>query len=280
VARSLGARVISLSGAPHGPAVARNRGAAIAQGDILLFFDADVVVHPDTVALMEHYLSVEPPIAALFGSYDAAPPGQSLTARYKNLMHHYVHQHARREAGPFWTGCGAIRREAFVAIGGFDESYIRPSIEDIELGLRLRQAGYRIRLCPEVQATHLKQWIFTGLLRADIRDRAVPWTKLIVHSQNLPNDLNLDLNSRLSALAAWTALAGTVAALFWPWAGVGALFALVLIAGLNAGLYRFFARCGGSLFMFGAAGLHLLYLLYSSATFAVVAARAWPDRRT
>jgi cellulose synthase/poly-beta-1,6-N-acetylglucosamine synthase-like glycosyltransferase len=258
--------------------VARNHGAAVAHGDSLLFFDADVVVHPDTVALMEQYLGAEPEIAALMGSYDAAPPGRSLTARYKNLMHHYVHQHARREAGTFWTGCGAIRREAFMAVGGFDESYRRPSIEDIELGVRLRRAGYRIRLCPDVQATHLKEWTFTGLLRADIRDRAIPWTTLIMRDRALPNDLNLDSKSRLSALAAWIALSCLVVSLFWPWAGVGALLALALVVGLNAGLYRFFARCGGPLFLFGAAGLHFLYLLYSSAIFAVIAARVWLKR--
>ncbi len=42
LARQQGARVIRLDGQPHGPAFARNRGAEIAQGDVIVFLDADV----------------------------------------------------------------------------------------------------------------------------------------------------------------------------------------------------------------------------------------------
>ena len=42
----------------------------------------------------------------------------------------------------FWTGLGAVRRDAFLAVGGFDGArYPHPSIEDIELGRRLFAAG-------------------------------------------------------------------------------------------------------------------------------------------
>ena len=271
MAGSFGARVISLPGGPHGPAAARNRGAALAGGDVLVFVDADVAVHPDTLARIECYLAEQPSIAALFGSYDDNPPARGLVTRYKNLLHHYVHQHGRREAFTFWAGCGAMRRDVFIALGGFDESYGRPSIEDIDLGGRLRQAGCRVWLCPDVQVTHLKRWTLGSLLCSDIFERAIPWTRLILRRRHLPADLNLAAGSRLSALAAWAALICLALGFWSPWLWAGALPAVALLGALNAGLYRFFARQGGVRFALGAAGLHGLYLLYSSLAFALVA---------
>ncbi len=271
LATSLGARVLPLPGPPLGPARARNRGAAAARGDILVFLDADVVVHGGTLERMEKCFSEHPEIDALFGSYDANPPAPGLVSRYKNLMHHYVHQHGREEASTFWAGCGAIQRHIFTAMGGFDESYARPSIEDIELGCRLRQAGHRIRLCPEVQATHLKKWSFVSLLSTDIFNRAVPWTHLILRHRSLPADLNLDPRGRQSALSAWAAVL-FVALVFWSsHAWLGLLVAVAVLGILNFDLYRFFARHGGVGFTLGAVGLHILYLIYSSLTFVLVA---------
>jgi GT2 family glycosyltransferase len=287
-AQGLGAQVVRSGDLrPRGPAAARNRGAAAATGDALLFFDADVVVHPDTVARIERCLADEPGVDALFGSYDDDPPVRGLVARYKNLEHHYVHQHGRREAGTFWAGCGAIRRSVFNAAGGFDERYARPSIEDIELGMRLRQAGFRIWLCPDIQVAHLKRWTVAGLLRSDIRDRAIPWSKLIARQDKLPDDLNLGWRNRASALAAWLMvgcwpvaaiayLVGTSSSETWSWiafalllVSLACLSALLL---LNWDLYRFFARRGGLAFALGAIGLHWLYLLYSGAVFVAVMA--------
>ena len=168
LARSFGATVVSLAGGPHGPAAARNRGALEATGDILVFLDADVAVHTTTLERIADHFAVAPDVAALFGSYDDRPAEPGIVSRYKNLLHHFTHQHSRADAKTFWAGCGAIRREVFVECGGFDERFRRPSIEDIDLGLRLWQAGHRIRSCPEIQATHLKRWTLAGLIHTDV----------------------------------------------------------------------------------------------------------------
>jgi GT2 family glycosyltransferase len=186
--------------------------------------------HPDTLGRIKTYLENAPEVAALFGSYDADPSGPGLVSRYKNLLHHYIHQHGLTEASTFWAGCGAVRLNVFMAIGGFDESYLSAAIEDIELGARLRRGGYRIRLCPDIQVTHLKHWTFVSLLSADIFHRAVPWSRLILRQGDWPWDLNVDARSRLSALCAWAALfflwcwgsghhrsGGACCRPLWPW---------------------------------------------------------------
>jgi len=275
-AAELGSRVVTTLAGPRGPAHARNRGAERATGDVLVFIDADVVVHADALAGMESVLAANPDVAALFGCYDDDPPARSAASLYKNLLHHYVHQHGCREAGTFWAGCGALRRTVFLAAGGFDEGYIRPSIEDIELGVRLRQAGHRIRLCPEVQATHLKRWTLMNLWRTDIFARAIPWTRLILRQGRLPSDLNLDWRSRLAALAAWALVGCALLALGFGlggsaqmagWSALGVLFSTGAAVALNADLFAFFLRSGGARFAVIAVGLHLGYLLYSSLVF-------------
>lgn len=157
-----------------GPASARNRGARHASGSIFLFVDADVVVQRDTLSRAVAFFRARPDIAAVFGSYDDAPAEMNFVSQYKNLQHHFVHQRAAPEAATFGAGCGAVRREAFEAVGGFDaKRYPQPSVEDIELGYRLRRMGCEIALDRGLQVKHLKRWTFFSLLRTDIFNRAL-----------------------------------------------------------------------------------------------------------
>jgi glycosyltransferase involved in cell wall biosynthesis len=216
VAREFGVRLFDME-ERRGPGLARNRGAEQAQGEILLFVDADVVVHPDTLARVAAAFEAEPELDALFGSYDAQPGERAFFAQYKNLFHHYVHQQGAGRASTFWAGCGAMRRAVFLEMGGFSAIYDRPCIEDIELGARMFRAGRRVALIKTVQATHLKRWTLRGILRSDVWDRGVPWTRLILREKHLPNDLNLKLSQRVCAALAYAfALALLVGAWFWP----------------------------------------------------------------
>jgi GT2 family glycosyltransferase len=194
-------RVVELKDGPHGPAYARNHGAEVASGDILLFIDADVIIQPDTLTKVVSLLSSNPSAVAVFGSYDNNPGDSGFLSQYKNLIHHFVHQTAREDASTFWSGCGAIHKETFQKMGGFDDKrFTRPSIEDIDLGYRLKAEGYHILLCKELQVTHLKPWSLIGLLKTDILNRAIPWAKLILQYQNLPNDLNVSISQRISTV--------------------------------------------------------------------------------
>jgi glycosyltransferase involved in cell wall biosynthesis len=214
-AQGLGVQLLCLD---HrgGPASARNLGAARAIGQYLLFIDADISVHPDTLEQAAAAFAADPTLDALFGSYDTTPAERNLLSQYKNLFHHFVHQSGREDASTFWSGCGAIRRTLFLEMGGFSAGYGRPSIEDIELGVRLRRAGRRIALRKEIQVTHLKRWSLWGILRSDVWDRGVPWTRLILREGRLPDDLNLRFGQRVSALLAWS-LVLLLAAGTWQW---------------------------------------------------------------
>ena len=210
-----------------GPAGARNRGAQQAAGEILFFVDADVCVDRDTVEKVVQTFRDDPGVDAVFGAYDRKPAAENFVSQYKNLFHHFVHQDAGREASTFWSGCGAIKRSVFLDMGGFDDSYGRPCIEDIELGVRMRAAGLRIVLNKEIQVTHLKRWTLRGVVKTDFWDRGVPWTELMLRSGAIPNDLNLKFSQRICALlVVGVFIAMLVGIWHWP------VLLLIVLSGL------------------------------------------------
>jgi glycosyltransferase involved in cell wall biosynthesis len=276
VGERFGARVVRLD-RNSGPAAARNHGAGAARGAILFFVDADVIVAPGAIERVACTFASYPDVAAVFGSYDSKPRARGLVSQYRNLLHHFMHQTGNREASTFWAGCGAIRRVAFEAVGGFDpQRFPRPSIEDIELGVRLRRAGYRILLDPDLQGTHLKRWTLTTVVRTDVFSRALPWSRLVLENRDIPNDLNLRRSQRFCGALVMLAGLGLAASPIHPGAlplAVGAAAAVVL---LNRDLFAFFARRRGLAFAGACVPLHLLYYLYSSLTYLYVWVSARP----
>jgi glycosyltransferase involved in cell wall biosynthesis len=267
VARELGVVPIP-SGGRKGPGGARNVGAALAIGDVLWFVDADVVAHADAARMIARAFATTG-AAAVFGCYDDRPPAKNFLSQYKNLVHRYYHEREPGDAATFWAGCGAVRSDVFVACGGFDAArYPHPSIEDIELGFRLRQRGAAIVLDPRIQGTHLKVWRFASLLQTDIVRRALPWSRLIVERTGLPDALNVGGGERVNAMLAAALLACLVfaAARVLPfWAPLAALAA---VAVANRRLFAAFRNARGTPFAVAGVAFHQLYYVYSGAAFA------------
>jgi hypothetical protein len=196
-----------------------------------------VLIRADTLGQIADSFVKHPDISAVFGSYDDEPATLDFVSQFKNLFHHFVHQQASAEAETFWSGCGAVKRDVFMAAGGFDDRrYARPSIEDIELGYRLRASGHRILLNKDIQVKHLKRWTLRALVRTDVLDRGVPWTILILERRRLPNDLNLHMMQRLSAMLAYSMLLYVALVAFYHnivmFPLVAALF-LIVVGGMN-----------------------------------------------
>jgi glycosyltransferase involved in cell wall biosynthesis len=271
IAQEMGVRVVKLP-AKRGPARARNAGAEASQAHILFFVDADVIIPSDSIERIRSIFDSEKDLAALIGSYDEEPAEANFHSQYKNLFHHYVHQHGRAEASTFWGACGAIRREIFLKAGGFDPSYERPSIEDIELGYRLKAASQRIRLLPDLQVKHLKKWNAYSLVGTDVFDRATPWTELIWERllrrrPRVRHDLNLSVSYRLSLITSSLLVAAAVAGLFTRWAVPFIfLFGLLFIL-LQVSFFSFFSAKRGVSFALRALAWRFGYDIYSGFGF-------------
>ncbi|HEV7374329.1 MAG TPA: glycosyltransferase family 2 protein [Pyrinomonadaceae bacterium] len=268
--RARGIEVIRLA-SRRGPAAARNCGASHARGQIILFVDADVVVRRDTLTSVAAFFRDHRNAAALFGSYDDEPAAENFVSQYKNLLHHFIHQRSSAEAGTFWAGCGAIRREAFEAVGGFDErKYSKPSIEDIELGYRLRRKKFTIILDRDLQVKHLKRWTLPTLVRTDIFDRALPWSQLIMEDGGMIRDLNLRMSDRISTALGGLAVALFILSYFHTVLLAGMLAALTAVFILNLRFFRFFKERRGVWFSVKAFVMLVLYYLYSGVVFTLV----------
>ena len=267
-AREMGATVLRTA-VNGGPARARNLGAQSAQGDILLFIDSDVCVHPDTVSLVQDALEADASLDAVIGAYDDTPDSREFFSQYRNLMHCFVHRTGSREAFTFWSGCGAIRRGVFLESRGFDERYTRPSIEDIEFGSRLVAAGRRILLRPDIEVKHLKRWTFWQIVRTDVFDRGIPWAELILRNRSMPNDLNLQLHQRLSVILVYALLGLSITGHFVYW-GIAVLLSVIA---LNFQFYSFLARRRGVPFALAAIPVHLLYHFYNGLSFGIALLR-------
>ena len=125
------------------------------------------------------------------------------------------------------------------------QKYPRPSIEDIELGVRLGAAGHRILVNKDIQVKHLKRWTLLNLLKTDIFDRGIPWTLLILQQRSLPNDLNLNRSQRWSTM---------LLVILLVYLGIGAIFfhplvILPLLAGLYIAVISSWQVFGSSLLM-------------------------------
>lgn len=268
---------VRVSDGPTGPARARNIGVThCSNADVVVFVDSDVVIHSDAIQQTHDYFTDHPEVSALFGSYDADPAVNTLVSRYKNLLHHFVHQHSNREASTFWAGFGAVRTDAFNAVKGFDETFEKPCIEDIDLGLRLSQANYKIALCPEIQVKHLKHWTLSGMIRTDIFNRAIPWTQMMIdNGTGLQNDLNTRTENRISALVCLAITLCILGMLLGYNTFIGLVFLVLLYLFLDRKLFSFFFRIGGVKLTLGAIALHFLYYLYASSTFVIVSVIAY-----
>jgi hypothetical protein len=241
----------------------------VAEGDVLFFVDADVTLPPDMVALVVAALADHPGYAAIVGSYDDAPAAPNFLSQYKNLAHRFVHQTAHEEACAFWSACGAVRRDSFVSVGGYDERYRRSSIEDIELGSRLIASGERIRMVKSLAVKHLKRWTPAGLVRSEIFDRALPWTRLILASGRMPDDLNLKWSGRVAVAVACGLGVALVASVWFPWARPVAVLLAALEIAIDAPLARFLYRTRGSVFAARALAWQWVHYVCSAAGFGL-----------
>lgn len=147
VARAHGVHVITGQGGRR--AVARNRGAAAAEGALLAFLDADCRAERGWAEAIAGCLGTAPLVGGAVRVETGSPP--NAYERFDSLWR-FRQEHAVREGGWAATANLAVRREVFEAVGGFDEMLV--SAEDVDFCVRARRAGHSIAYCGDAVVGH------------------------------------------------------------------------------------------------------------------------------
>jgi len=141
------------SSQPLSPARARNRGAAQARGDILVFTDADCIAAPSWLSIFAQDFA-DSAVTVVGGGVEVS--ASSYWRLADNISMFYDHlailPKGTRLLLPSLNL--AVRRTVFEQVSGFDEFYPRPSGEDADLSIRLRRKGHTLHFDPRAVVVH------------------------------------------------------------------------------------------------------------------------------
>lgn len=149
-----------------GYARACNEGAALARGTALVFLNNDTEPRGGWLAALERYAEAHPEAAAI-GAKLLYPTGDVQHAGVVIGQDGYPHNlyagmsadhpavNRSRRLQAVTGACLLVRRPAFERVGGFDTGFLN-SLEDVDLCLRLGQAGEEVHYCHESEVVHLE----------------------------------------------------------------------------------------------------------------------------
>lgn len=140
IARALAPAVELVFESKRGPAAARNAGLRAARQSIVAFTDSDCVV--DRAWLRRIVDPIQSKKATAVGGRILARPGAGAVERFGELVHDHAKALEYFQPPYLITMNAAMPREALLAIGGFDERWIR--LEDVELTYRILGAGHAL----------------------------------------------------------------------------------------------------------------------------------------
>jgi glycosyltransferase involved in cell wall biosynthesis len=254
--------VVRLTARKSGAAYARNRGAELAQGEVLAFVDADAMVRPDTLPRMLGMLSAHPELDAVSASHDQTAGAHNLVSQYWNLLLHFGERGQAGTSGDVASPCAVVRRHVFLSAGMYDEwRFETARLEGIEFARRLEDSGRNVLSSRELAITGLKHWNLRSLCR-EVWDRSTLLARSLGYQRTraaVPSDVVFTLSRALApAFAVLCFLAFSAAFLPTPNAPVKAGIVLLGAIALNFPAYLFFANARGIPFAIVVAPLHLL----------------------
>ncbi|MCP4688439.1 MAG: glycosyltransferase [Desulfobacterales bacterium] len=211
-----------------GPAAARNNGVSMARGDIVLFTDDDCAPDKNWITEMASALESEE-VVGVKGAYKTAQG--ALWARFAQAEFNDRYRLLRKKKyiDVVDTHAAGYKKEVFLAMGGFDESFPVPNNEDVDLSYRMSVRGYKMVFNPNAVVWHadhpdtlagyMKLKFWRGYWRMVVYRR---FTGKMVADSYTPQTLKLQI------LLALSSLAGAGAMIFSP--GSTALFLFFCLA--------------------------------------------------
>lgn len=253
----------------RGAAASRNLGCREAKGDLFVFLDADVAVHPESIGFIVEDLYERNIASAVIGAYSKTQEVRGFFSQYQNLFTYFNHDKSGASISWFWTALGAARKDAFTGTSGFNERYRGASAEDMEMGYTLSLQGHRIAYDNRIQGVHLHHHTLGSLLRNNFKKSSD--LVLLIWRMSPHDKFAHGFSDKRNAYAMATAMLVMVSALLcfldMRWAALLAASLLVLPL-VNLPFYRFVRTEKGMGFAIKCALMH--YLIYITTGFGAV----------
>ncbi|HDO25713.1 MAG TPA: glycosyltransferase family 2 protein, partial [Nitrospirae bacterium] len=191
-----------------GPGKARNMGVKTAHGDIIFFLDSDVTVTAGTIEEAADFFKSSPSVNCVIGVCEKEPLNSGFVPRYMALFE-YVHLKGSRydEVSVFAPRCGAIKKNLFEKIGGYNETYKGADVEDFELARRINRTDRIIlnrRMVVKHQFANFRQAV------KNYFKRAFMWVRLFIKEKRFDNAGPSVPSNGIAALSAFSALLSLV----------------------------------------------------------------------
>ncbi|MEE2887805.1 MAG: glycosyltransferase family 2 protein [Planctomycetota bacterium] len=218
LAESFGVRTVRHEQS-QGAAAARNHGARISKGDILVFLDSDVVVPEDTLPKLVNRLRESPEIHATGAHASPRNLSPSWSAHFVALRHSHAfycqQMHDIVGVSCFQSECGAVRREAFEGAGGFPEKYSHAGMEDYAFGHEMERLGYVNVLLADAAYDHHYRSLWPRC--REVMRRSARWLPLVFRRRRFESQgMGASSRDSISFLISVAILVGISTALFHP----------------------------------------------------------------
>lgn len=140
-----------------GSGFSRNKGAKIAKGNILVFLDSDVEIHPNTLQIICEKFYKKKSCDAIQGVFSNKVKYQSYSTEYLQNFHCYYLFSATKNISyteSLCTSFFSIKKKLFNELKGFDSNFTNANVEDAEFGYRLVKKGLKILLEKKIEIIH------------------------------------------------------------------------------------------------------------------------------
>ncbi len=246
-----------------GPASARNKGADYAKGDILLFLDSDVSLPKNCLNLINQRFSKQKNISVIVGLPKHSKKNNNLYTDYflSRIYHNYSMLSDKIDI--IYSTMFAIRKTVFFDVGKFNEKFKSAGIEDTELGNRLYNKGYVIKLLKDSGIIHCKKHSFRSLMKNDFL-RTRKRIKFVLRGNQIKNIfikkrfISTPINQIYSSILIFPILLTLIIAFIKPFTSFFLLFLLFLFYFLNKSYINFMRKRHG---MFLSIKIYMLLLI-------------------